>query len=589
MKLESFNIYDNPLPSYRSGIFYNTFSYPTKIAPESIAIYIATHTDPGDTVLDAFAGSGSTGLAALMCENPTDKMLELAESMGVTPKWGRRNAILYDISVYGSFAANVMAHAPNCDEFSRRAYEVLELAETRLHSPYSAFGPGGERGEIRHIVWSSVLKCPACGGEYDFYEGMVSRAPLQISRVGECPHCGSSVEVRREDYVKETYWDAWVGEEVTTRKRKPVLIYGESAGKKWCRSANSYDLESMALFENIELPANAPIKELSWGELYRSGYHEGIRYLHQFYTRRNFLVFATLWDLVDGLAECDSRIKDALKLWLLSYNETHSTLMTRVVAKKNAKDFVLTGAQSGVLYISNLPVEKNIIKGLKRKIGNFAKAFEYLSSCEGEVIVRNSSSTCMAESCDSVDYAFTDPPFGDFIPYSEVNQINELWLGRTTNIADEAIISPSQKKGIDEYAGFITTVLQEMFRVLKPGAFATVVYHASKAAVWNAFAKAIYESGFSLLEASYLDKKQQSFKQVVSDGSVRNDSLLLLSKVSENERLRIPERRLQKTTEVSAQLAYTRYINEKLLCGEEVMLDAGKAYEVFEKHAKRGK
>lgn len=32
--------------------------------------------------------------------------------------------------------------------------------------------------------------------------------------------------------------------------------------------------------------------------------------------------------------------------------------MTRVVAKRNAKDFVLTGAQSGVLYISKLPVEK---------------------------------------------------------------------------------------------------------------------------------------------------------------------------------------------------------------------------------------
>ena len=32
----------------------------------------------------------------------------------------------------------------------------------------------------------------------------------------------------------------------------------------------------------------------------------------------------------------------------------------------------------------------------------------------------------MEESNNSIDFVFTDPPFGDFIPYAEVNQINEL-------------------------------------------------------------------------------------------------------------------------------------------------------------------
>ena len=43
-------LYNNPLPSSRTGLFYNTFSYPTKISPETVAIYIAMHTEPGDTV-----------------------------------------------------------------------------------------------------------------------------------------------------------------------------------------------------------------------------------------------------------------------------------------------------------------------------------------------------------------------------------------------------------------------------------------------------------------------------------------------------------------------------------------------------------
>ena len=57
-------IFEKPLPSTRSGAFFNAFSYPTKISPESIAVYIASITKPGDVVLDTFSGSGSTGIAA---------------------------------------------------------------------------------------------------------------------------------------------------------------------------------------------------------------------------------------------------------------------------------------------------------------------------------------------------------------------------------------------------------------------------------------------------------------------------------------------------------------------------------------------
>lgn len=66
-------LFSKPLPSTRGGSFYNTFPYPTKISPEAIAVYIASATNPDDTVLDAFAGSGSTGIAALLAEHPTEK------------------------------------------------------------------------------------------------------------------------------------------------------------------------------------------------------------------------------------------------------------------------------------------------------------------------------------------------------------------------------------------------------------------------------------------------------------------------------------------------------------------------------------
>ena len=68
-------LYSSPVESRRSGALYNAFSYPTKIDPEAIAVFVAAHTSPGDTVLDVFAGSGTTGIAVRLCERPTARML----------------------------------------------------------------------------------------------------------------------------------------------------------------------------------------------------------------------------------------------------------------------------------------------------------------------------------------------------------------------------------------------------------------------------------------------------------------------------------------------------------------------------------
>jgi Tripartite tricarboxylate transporter family receptor len=39
-----------PLAATRTGAVYTAFPYPTKISPEAIALFIAAHTQPGDTV-----------------------------------------------------------------------------------------------------------------------------------------------------------------------------------------------------------------------------------------------------------------------------------------------------------------------------------------------------------------------------------------------------------------------------------------------------------------------------------------------------------------------------------------------------------
>src|SRR3989304_1170925 len=56
---------------------YNAHSYHTKVPPRAIIPYILHYTEPGDIILDPFCGSGMTGVAALMCDDPPEDLLKM--------------------------------------------------------------------------------------------------------------------------------------------------------------------------------------------------------------------------------------------------------------------------------------------------------------------------------------------------------------------------------------------------------------------------------------------------------------------------------------------------------------------------------
>ena len=577
-------LYEKPLESSRTGAFYNTFAYPTKISPEAIGVYIACATEPGETVLDVFSGSGSTGIAALMCEHPTQQMKEIASSLGVMPKWGARNAVLYEIGTYASFATQTLLNRLTSIEYKEAVEAFLDKASKVIGSVYSVIDPNGREGTLRYAIWSEILVCPSCGNELSYFEQAMSRNPATFSKAIICPSCGKQHEVDSIPFATENYYDPLLERTISRKRRIPVWIYGATNGVNWDRPARPEDVNALRI-EKL-MPARKEPKEIHWGELHRSGYHYGITHLHHFYTLRNYLVMNSLWQLTEAFPE---RQANALKLLLLSYNATHCTMMTRVVAKKNSRDFVLTGAQSGVLYISKAPVEKNILLGLQRKAKPFAEAYGMLENCSGTVSVHNQSSTNMSEPNNSIDFVFTDPPFGDFIPYAEVNQINELWLENVTNRTDEIIISDSQNKDISTYQRMLTSVFKEINRTLKPTGYASVVFHAAKATVWDAFSSSIKNSGFRVVVSNILDKTQASFKQVVSEGAVRGDPLFLLQKSTHDavtnlsDRVLLDDIIMENANDESFDMrrCYSMYVYTCLERGASVTMNAKQVYDYY--------
>lgn len=575
-------LYETALPSARTGPLYNAFSYPTKISPEAIAVYIASHTEPGATVLDAFAGSGTTGIATLLCDRPTPEMKRIAESLGVQPKWGARHAHLFEVGVLGSFVSETLCHPPEPETFASAVDKLCLQAQESLGWLYEAKDEAGRTGVLRHAIWSDVLICPHCKTEVSLWDASVRTKPLVMADSYCCKGCLEQVAVESCERATEVTIDAF-GRKQLARKRVLARVHGRCGSTKWQRPPTDEDYELLAEIAKTKPPKSAPLADLQWGELRRTGYHQGIDKLHHFYTKRNFIAMATLMDLA---ATFPPNVRDALRLLILSYNASHSTLMTRVVLKKGQSDFVLTGSQSGVLYISGLPVEKNILEGVRRKSKAFIDSFQMLHGSRSQVVVHNASSEVMPLVECSVDYVFTDPPFGDYIPYAELNQLNELWLGRTTDRSREVIVSPSQSKGVAEYGAMMGSVFNEVARTLKPEGMATVVFHSAHSQVWRALVQAYASAGFTVEATSVLDKIQASFKQIVSTVSVKGDPLLLLSK-RQVERSKSQSsakiaaeviRAARNGAKLDPQRLYSQFVGKCLELGRDVDMDAKTFY-----------
>ena len=583
-------LYARALRTKRTGHLYCAFPYPTKISSETIALFVAAHTKPGDTVFDGFAGSGTAGLAALLCGDPPDELRAEAERLGLDVQWGARNAVLYELGALGAFVGRTLTNPPEPHSFRKAAEEILRDAEAEDGWIYGARDPDGCNGTTRYVIWSDRLRCPACLMEASLWDACVSFGPAQIASHFTCPACLHEASLDEVERVTASATDDTIKDGQLLRARRPVRVYGSTGKKFWSRATTQHDLSLLERVETEPIPDSVPHVAIPWGDLYRRGYHQGITHLHHFYTRRNLLVFARLWERAAGY---EGALADALRFWLLSYNASHATTMTRVVAKSGQKDFVVTSAQPGVLYVSGLPVEKNLFAGLRRKLSTITNAFAIIHGREGRIDVHQRSSCNVDLPDHSVDYVFTDPPFGGNIPYAEVSFLNEAWLGRYTERDEEIIVSSAQGKTVAEYQDLLKTALNEIRRILKPDGKATLVFHSASAEVWNALQSAYTDAGFGVECAGVLHKTQGSFKQVTTRGAVRGDPVLLLGTKqgalvpptpgvwAVAEQLRQEAVVNLDPREQTAQRLYSRLVSHFLTRHQQVPLDAEAFYRWY--------
>lgn len=171
--------------------------------------------------------------------------------------------------------------------------------------------------------------------------------------------------------------------------------------------------------------------------------------------------------------------------------------------------------------------EQNVFKAFARKAATISWYFREAPRVSRQLQVSTQSACDLSQLPNqSVDYIFTDPPFGGNINYSEMNFLWEAWLRKFTETREEAIVNAIQHKNYHEYEVLLYKAFSEMHRVLKDDAWLTVVFHNSSEKAWRCIQNALMDGRFQVQGTQTFDKKHGTFKMFISDNAVGYDLVL---------------------------------------------------------------
>jgi len=462
---------------------YRAHMYHTKVPPEAIEPYIEHYTRPGDIVMDPFCGSGMTGVAAR--------------------RLGRR-ALLSDLSPSATFLAYNNCSSVDPAELRAALEGMLESVRPALEPLYRVRCPKCRaHAAVSYVIWSDVLRCPECRKNYVLWDAAID-AKRRVRSEYACPSCGRTIAKELKHRTGSRPVAAALNcpsgcdvREVPLKGRGSMRLPRPAGNSLWCPTD--------------AIPGG--LDELS--RVHRSGVHT----VADLFTDRNLKAVAVLWDAARRLRPVKLRARALFAVTAIMVRG--SKLIKYIPSRRMAPGPIL-----GTMYLPSFSAEVNVLAMFERRIGSLCRAAASLGGggSAQDLCISTQSATGLAAVPDaSVDYVFTDPPFGHNIIYSDLNFLWESWLGWRTDTRNEAVVSRSQGKGVREYGGLMAGAFSEIHRVLRPGRWMTLVFHNTRADVWASIQSGVEAAGFRVEAIQTLDKQHETFKQVTAEGAVGYD------------------------------------------------------------------
>jgi 16S rRNA G966 N2-methylase RsmD len=469
--------------------------------------YIESLSDKGDVVLDPFAGSGVTLIEAL--------------------KTGRRG-VAVDVNPISTLITKGSIVEVNKSELLDAFRRIEKKVQTKIAPLFETLHPEtGQKEKVTHVVWESQAPCPNCDGLINL------KSAEKVGRKSTCPACGEVTYLTSGDVTNETMREVWFRDSSTGDLQKKEPTDYDRQLIKECEEANY-----SSVVEGQFMHANK-----------RTLVHEDYT-VESYFTARNARCLSLIIQAIKE--EDDGNIRQVLELAFTGGVAQASRLIPyRDGLKSGGPAWSVPG-----FWIPKLHFEINawdcfkhrfekVLKGKKQMSKElrtkpvFADQFSDLSR-DANTLILNTSATNLEDQVpdNSVDYIFTDPPYGDSVPYLEYSKLWFSWLDEEADFDSEVVISDSnqRRKDLDNYATLLESVFKECFRVLKPKGWMSLTFNNRKLEVWDALVSGAISAGFDFDSCLYQVPAVISSKaQLARAGSTIGDVILNFKKGERGE------------------------------------------------------
>ena len=466
----------------RGDPVYMAHAYLTKVPVPAIVPFIEAYTKPGGVVVDPFAGSGMTGVAAAVTG---------------------RTARLFDVSVLGRHIGRNYVNFVDSHLLAKHADEVVAAVRRQLGDIYGVQCMSCNRtAQLAKTICSLQVRCRGCQRSVSYYQAM--KAAGWSKSAMHCPHCGTTVTAKDDRSGEAAEVDSIICACSSTQREQPSSA-----------PLVAIDFTNIA-YPRVEItPDRQMYKAQSLGR-------SGLTTIASFYSHRNLAVLTTLHAQIMQVTADDLRNK-----LLFAF----TAILTRASKRYQWSPMRPLNAANANYYVAPVFYEWNVFDLFLRKVQAVIRSDEWISVSaandlfdsqvsDADVAYELGSADAIPLADGSVDYVFTDPPFGSNLFYADMALFQEAWLGSFTDVSTEAVVDRGVRKNrsANRYEEMLTQALRECRRILKPGGRISMVFGNSTGSMWSLVQRSIQGAGLVIQPDNLvvLNKGQRSVKGLAS-------------------------------------------------------------------------
>lgn len=469
-----------PNPQKRAKArYFGCTAYFTRQSWDIVTKNIKNFTDIGDVVLDPFGGSGVTAIEAMMNE---------------------RIGIHTDLNPLSVFMAKALSAKVDLGE-------LYELSE-RILAEFESLKPKDEK-EAKKILKEARYYPNALSEEFGEVATQKEQDSILWIPQDEILPKGSDVDCVLQLFSKKQLVELAI-------LRKLIFKHTTPSGTKENRIYKRNMRYSLALaFYNTITICNKTYHTSNFEGLTNKAGDSGV---FRYY-----------------------RYRIAKNPTFVSVAESFKSKISRVLKGKRELE------NSPIFYDSYFYPLSGVIKDfknqelIKRQKEDMEKTNSLLDKTNGEKIFQADATNLKEIESQSIDFIYTDPPYGAKIPYLDLSTMWNVWLDLPVDLGlkeKECIEKGNLEKTRYDYYDLMKDSLKEMYRVLKYNRWLAFVFQHQDPKLWQTIVDSAENLGFEYAGSVRQSNGQTTFKKRQNPSTVLSGQIIIYFKKVDSPKAR---------------------------------------------------